>query len=104
LALAAVLLWHDDLTDEQIAARCGVSRRTLARWKHHPFVQRAFAAYQADSNERRRRDQRRACAMAKPSASEAAAVRQHEANVLLRSFQDHQDRITGRKYRKLPHS
>ncbi len=54
-ALAAMLLWHDDLTDEQIAARCGVSRRTLARWKQHPFVQTAFYAYQAAWNERRRR-------------------------------------------------
>ena len=78
----AVLLWHDDLTDEQIAARCGVSRRTLARWKHHPFVRRAFAAYQAAWNERRRR--------------EAAVARRREADALIRSFQERRDRIMGR--------
>jgi transcriptional regulator with XRE-family HTH domain len=32
-ARAAVLLAEDDLTDEQIAAMVGVTRRTLARWK-----------------------------------------------------------------------
>ena len=78
----AVLLWHDDLTDEQIAARCGVSRRTLARWKQHPFVQTAFYAYQAAWNERRRR--------------EAAAARQREADALLRSLQERRGAIMGR--------
>ena len=33
---AAVLLYFDDQTDEEIAARLGVCRRTLARWKHRP--------------------------------------------------------------------
>ena len=30
------LKWFDGLTDETIAARLGISRRTLARWKHRP--------------------------------------------------------------------
>ena len=37
LARAAALLSEDRLTDAQIAARLGVSRRTLARWKGHPL-------------------------------------------------------------------
>jgi len=35
---AARLLLADRLTDEKIAARLGVSRRTLARWKRLPAV------------------------------------------------------------------
>ena len=38
-ALAASLLAHDELTDEEIAQRCDVSRRTLARWKQEPEFQ-----------------------------------------------------------------
>ena len=38
--LAAPLVAEDRLTDAAIAARAGVSRRTLARWKKEP----AFAA------------------------------------------------------------
>lgn len=34
--LAAALLAADELTDEQIAAQVGISRRVLARWKRHP--------------------------------------------------------------------
>ena len=33
---AAVLLYFDEQTDEEIAAELGVCRRTLARWKHRP--------------------------------------------------------------------
>lgn len=33
---AAVLSAEDELTDEQIAAACNVSRRTLARWRELP--------------------------------------------------------------------
>lgn len=36
---AAVLLAADELTDEQIAAEVGVSRRSLATWKHDPDFQ-----------------------------------------------------------------
>jgi hypothetical protein len=72
-ALATVLLWHDDLTDEQIVARCGVSRRTLSRWKQHLFVQKAFYAYQAAWNVQWRR--------------EAVAAQKREADALIRSFQ-----------------
>jgi AraC-like DNA-binding protein len=85
-ALAAVLLWHDDLTDEQIAARCGVSRRTLARWKQHPFVQAAFYAYQAAWNAQQRR--------------EAAAARKREADALLRSLRERRDALMGRTPRR----
>jgi hypothetical protein len=89
-----VLLWHaeateggrDDLTDEQIAARCGVSRRTLARWKRHPFVQAVFYAYQAAWNERRQR--------------KAAVARQREADALLRSLRERRDAIMGRTRRR----
>lgn len=35
-ARAAVLLAEDDLSNEQIARRVGVSRRTLTTWKQHP--------------------------------------------------------------------
>ena len=34
--LAAKLLAEDELTDDQIAERCGVVRRSLAKWKVHP--------------------------------------------------------------------
>ncbi len=37
LALAVALLADDRQTDEAIAAALNVSRRTLARWKHHPL-------------------------------------------------------------------
>lgn len=33
---AAWLLAEDELTDEQIAADCGIARATLATWKRHP--------------------------------------------------------------------
>ncbi len=37
LARAVALLYEDRLTDVQIAARLNISRRTLARYKHHPL-------------------------------------------------------------------
>lgn len=43
VAEAARCCFRDAQTDEQIAAAFGVSRRTLARWKHHPEFQRAYA-------------------------------------------------------------
>jgi len=42
LALAAKLCYADELTDEAIARRLGISRRTLARWKHRPEFQAAW--------------------------------------------------------------
>ncbi len=33
---AALLCWHDRYNDEKIARSLGISRRTLARWKHRP--------------------------------------------------------------------
>ena len=43
LAEAAALLYVNELRDEEIAARLGVCRRTLARWKHRPAFQAAYA-------------------------------------------------------------
>ncbi len=43
LARAAALLYQDELTDEEIARRLGVARRTLARWKRHPLYPPAAA-------------------------------------------------------------
>lgn len=33
---AAVMVAHDELTDEAIAERIGITRRTLANWKNNP--------------------------------------------------------------------
>ncbi len=42
---AALLCWHDRYNDETIAQTLGISRRTLARWKHRPeFVSASTAA------------------------------------------------------------
>lgn len=43
-SLAASLVAEDELTDPEIAARCGIERTTLWRWKLHPV----FAAKVAD--------------------------------------------------------
>jgi len=77
-ALAAALLWEDTLTDERIAARCGVCRRTLARWKRLAFVQTVFRLYGAAREERRRRG---------------------EAAALVARLQAERDRIMGRRRR-----
>ena len=45
---AAALCWEDWLHDEEIAARLGIARRTLARWKHRADFQAAYAACQQD--------------------------------------------------------
>lgn len=37
LARAAAYCHEDRERDEEIARRLGVTRRTLARWKHHPL-------------------------------------------------------------------
>ena len=37
LARAAAYCYEDVERDEEIARRLGVTRRTLARWKHHPL-------------------------------------------------------------------
>jgi transcriptional regulator with XRE-family HTH domain len=42
LRLAAQLCLADELTDEEIARRLGISRRTLARWKQRPEFQAAW--------------------------------------------------------------
>lgn len=45
---AAVLCDLDDETDEEVAARLGVCRRTLARWKLRPefcFAQHVIGEY-----------------------------------------------------------
>jgi transposase len=42
LRLAAKLCYVDELTDEAIARRLGISRRTLARWKQRPEFQAAY--------------------------------------------------------------
>ncbi len=36
---AALLVWCDEVNDEEIARRCGIARRTLARWKLIPAFQ-----------------------------------------------------------------
>ena len=46
IARAAVLCWDDRQTDEKIARSLGVSRRTLARWKHRPEFVSAITAAQ----------------------------------------------------------
>ena len=40
---AAVLVAEDALSDEEIAARAGVSRRTLTTWKQHPAFRERVA-------------------------------------------------------------
>lgn len=45
--LAAALLAEDRLTDVEIAARAGVSRRTLVRWKQSTQFQQRIAHHQA---------------------------------------------------------
>jgi len=42
LMLAAQLCLDDELTDEEIARRLGISRRALVRWKHLPEFQAAY--------------------------------------------------------------
>ena len=44
---AARLCFEDRLRDEEIAAELGISRRTLARWKHRPDFAAAFEAEDA---------------------------------------------------------
>ena len=44
LTMAAVLLSEDGIKDEQIANHLGVTRRTLARWKHRDDMQLAVDA------------------------------------------------------------
>jgi len=44
IATAAALVFDDTHHDEDIAACLGVSRRTLARWKHRRDFQIAIAA------------------------------------------------------------
>lgn len=46
LLFAAALLWEDRATDAQIAAALGISRRTLARWKHRPDMRLALELQQ----------------------------------------------------------
>lgn len=45
--LAARLVADDELSDDQIAARCGIGRATLARWKRHPVFRGRVAQYGA---------------------------------------------------------
>ena len=44
---AAALLYRDAETDEAIARRLGIARRTLARWKGRPEFAAAWAALRA---------------------------------------------------------
>ena len=44
LGHAAALCWLDAVRDEQIAARLGITRRSLARWKRRPEFQAAYTA------------------------------------------------------------
>jgi hypothetical protein len=44
---AAALCFHDAESDEQIARRLGICRRTLARWKHRADFAAAQAALHA---------------------------------------------------------
>ena len=36
---AAILIAEDDLSDSEIAQRCGITRRTLMRWKKESSIQ-----------------------------------------------------------------
>ena len=38
-AHAAILLAEDELSDSEIAQRCGITRRTLMRWKKQSSIQ-----------------------------------------------------------------
>jgi hypothetical protein len=38
-ARAAILAAEDELSDIEIAQRCGITRRTLIRWKRQPAIQ-----------------------------------------------------------------
>ena len=46
---AVRLLYEDRQNDEAIARQCGVSRRTLARWKHLPDFAASSTALAAQS-------------------------------------------------------
>ena len=39
-ARAAILAAEDELSDIEIAQRCGITRRTLIRWKKQPAIQK----------------------------------------------------------------
>lgn len=72
LAKAAALLAEGKPTDEQIAQSLGVSRRTLARWKHYPeltHLQNAFTMYY-----RRRMDEDREVRFDRELAQELKAT------------------------------
>jgi hypothetical protein len=55
---AAALLYRDAETDEAIARRLGIARRTLARWKGRPDFAAAWVAlrayHRAELEQRRR--------------------------------------------------
>ncbi len=56
IAEAGRRCYWDRENDEQIARRLGISRRTLARWKHHPAFIAARAKASAEYSERLRRE------------------------------------------------
>ena len=73
--MAAFLCYMDELPDDQIAARFGVARRTLARWKHRPEFAVAVRTaalvggelihrYESERSDYRRRVRQEAVAMA----------------------------------------
>jgi hypothetical protein len=51
-ARAAILSAEDELSDTEIARRCGITRRTLMRWKKQPAMQQKTAEHLRLSKQR----------------------------------------------------
>lgn len=99
---AATLLWADEENDEAIAARLGISRRTLSRWKREEPITGVMARWWQERSERIHREHEERQRQ-RQAERDARLQRQRERDRLRRQAQRREQRrleilILGRAY------